>query len=757
MRNLLRIAALLVLLSVGGVTALSWWFLRPEFLERYVLDSIEERTGVRIDVARLRLGLDGVVLEDVEVFEPRAGDEAVDPPRVLTAKEVAVRPAWRQLLERRIVISDITLEGLNLMIHRGGDGTSNLGRLIEAFASENGGETAAATTEADGEASAGVELDRVEIRDSTVEFTDEHERPTRPLRIAVELNRILVTGLHHPKPPVFALDAAITLGADTHSRIKGSGTVVLFPLVIDTDLELSEVDVDTLVPDLSNPDNDDIPGPLALDGIRIDARLEADRVRYEGFEFTAVRATARLDGTDLTVEELHASIAGGTAAVTANIDFGLKGFHYVATANLRDVDLARADGLLEDVEWGRIPSPNASIDATLSMAGTTGRRLLNTIALDGKIDVDALDLDAILGRNEPGQSRDVGPFDTGNGTMTVKFNVGRVRADPYEFADVHGAATLSDSRLTVPTLATTLADGSLAITADVDLSKPGLLYSGTLALHGAQVGALMTPVAGAGWGTRTGVGGLELKVSGRGTDTRTLVPKIEADGVLVWTNGRVANSDYLKELSDITGIPGFRDLRVIDSGGKFKVRNAVLSSDRMRIWGPDAGIQASGTVDSNYDVDLKVALGIGPNSNRKLFSTGIALPYVNGEHGWRFVPVNVTGNLDDPSMSVPTKAVLQSALTTIPAAGVGAVSTGLEVFRGGTRAVAEGTRSMLAGSGGAVNETASLVDGRTGLVEGLVTHGSDAVGATFSGIGSLFGDDGDGEGDGHDVGAEKRQ
>lgn len=739
MRYLFRSLVVLLALVAGAMVAVSWWVLRPEVLEKYVLDAVEDRTGIDIDVGTVRLGLDGILLVDVSVFEPRDPEQDEEPPRFLQVERIAVRPEWRALLSRRVVISYAAVDGLHTAIHRGADGSSNLGRLFRAFSRLEEAETAPAAPPA--EPAAAVELQRIVVRESKIEYTDRHERARHPLRLALDVKSLTVRGLTDGAPSSFELDAAVTVGTDTHSTIEGTGTIGMSPVVIDTDLELSEVDVDTLVPNLSNPENDDVPGPLPLEGLRVDGRINVARVQYEGLTFTKAKAVARLDGTDLNVSSVHANIAGGKAVVTADIDFGQKGFRYTATARLADVRLAKAGGLLAPIQWGRSPNPRANIDADLSMAGTTAERLLDTISLQATVEVDTLDLDAVLDRYGPSNPRDLGPFDTGDGTMEATLTIDRMDAYPFDFTDVSARARLAKSRLTVSPLTARIAEGTLRISTDVDLAVHGLSYGGTISLADARMEPLTAGIQRRGFGTRTGVFGLEAQLQGRGTDTRTLISKIDATGHVAWTDGRVANSDYLKELADVTGIPGFRDLVVMNSGGKFRLRNGVLSTDRMRIWGPDAGIQVAGELDQDLEVNAQVALGIGPNSNRELFSTGIALPYVKGKHGWRFVPVNVTGNVYDPSMSIPPKAVLRSALTAVPAAGVGVVSTGLGAVRGGTRAVLDGTRRLLPGTAAATTESADAVDDGTGLVEGAVRGGANAVDSVFDGIGSLFDDE----------------
>lgn len=737
MRIVLGIAAVFAALVVGGAAIVSWWLLRPETLETYVLDAIEERTGVRVEVAHLHLGLSGLVLESFEVFEPAPTEAEGVAPLVLSAEEVVVRPQWRALLDGRIVISYAALEGLDLSIRTDADGSSNLGRLIDAFTTP-GAEAAPAadarSASTDPTEETTLALESIAVRTSRVAFFDQHERPTNPLRLGVAIDELRVWDLVKPGPASFELSAGVSVGRSTRSDVRARGTLTPSPLVIDADVELSEVDVDSLVPDIANPDDPTVPGPLPLEGVRVQGRVTAKRVVYEGFVFTDAKATAKLEETTLVAGPVTADIADGTIRATADVDFGVQGFRYTGTAAARGVNLAKAGGLLEPISWGRKPSPSFDADVQLSMAGTTADRLLDSIDLRARVSLDAIDVGAALGLDASSDSSDLGPFDTGDGRIEITAEIAHALWGPYEIEAVRAETTLAKSHVDVSNVAATIAEGNARLTAHVDLTRPGLAYDGALRLRDARIGSIFARLSRERWGTRSGILGLDLTLRGEGTDRRTVLRTLHADGVVTWTNGRVTNSEYLRDVSDLTGIPGFRDLVVENSGGAFQVRDGVLSTERMRVWGPDAGIQVAGTLDHRLDIDAQVALGIGPHSDRELFSTGIALPYVQGDDGWRFVPVNVRGNLEDPKMTIPPRAVLKSALTTVPSAGAGVVSTGLGAVRGGTHAVLEGTRSILPGSDGAIRGTESAIDSSTGFVGGVVRDGAGAVGSFLGGL-----------------------
>lgn len=727
MRALIRIALAITILLVGSALAVSWLVLTPETVDTYVFEPVEERTGIRISLQRVGLGLDGVTLGEVTVSDPGA-----EKAHLLRVERVAIRPAWRPLLGGRVEIHYIGLDGIRLHVRQNAQGETNLDRLVDALSSEEEPPPpdASGTTETK---TAALRVDRVRVENAKIDYTDEFERPGKPLHLVLEIAHLSMTDLVSPDPIGFDLDGSVQLGSDTRSTIVASGTIATSPVTIDAALKLSEVDVDTLVPNVVKPGTSPPPGPLPLEGLTIDAELEVARVRYEGFEFSGVGGTARLEGPDLAVPRLQAKIAGGTVTVSANIDFGVQGFRYSGNAELRKVDLARAGGLLKDIRWGRHSAPRADADVRLSMAGSEREELLDTIDLSSTVTVDALDLNAILSGADSDRGKDLGPYDTGDGKMAVSLSVETVRVDPFDLTGVQAEASLSHGQLDVAPLDAQIAAGKLTVETHVDLTQPGLLYSGAVTLDNSQIGDLFAPLPKAQWGTRSGVFGGHVEIHGAGTAAPALWKKLSADGEIGWTDGRVTDSEYLRDVSKLTGIPGFRDLVVMNSGGRFKIRNGVFSTKRMRIWGPDAGIQIAGTIDHDLQVDATVALGIGPDSSRKLFSTGIALPYVRGDQGWRFVPINVRGTVADPKMTLPPRAVLESALTAVPAAGVGVVTRTGDLLSGGADAVARGTEAVVPGAPGRV------VGGALRGSVGLVAKGGHAVGSVVDGIGGLFG------------------
>ncbi len=729
MRFFVRFLLVVTVLLVAVSAVLTWWLLTQENIERWVLDPIERRTGVAITIDGVDIGLDGLGIRDVTI-----GEASSERP-LLSAAEITARPEWDPLLQGQIVLSEIHVTGLHLDLVRNEDGGSNVQRILELFSREPTHEEPAGPTTDEGPVPATVRLERIAVDDARLTFLDGFERPGRPLRIGLELEHLVVTRLDGPNPTHVDLGGAITIGTDVQAEVAATGTLSIAPpAVVLERLTVSEIDVDTLVASLSQPGPGEESEALDLDGVRIETPLEIGRVRFEGFDFEQIRATAELDGTALAVHDVTAVLGRAPLRASAEIDFGVAGFAYDVRANLRHLEPARLGGPIPKIDWGRSAAARATVDARLRLAGTELPRLRETLDLKLDVHLDMLDLDALLTAGESDEDRELGPYDTGGSRVALDLQVDRIWAGPYEIHGLVSQARLADGKLALPKLDADVVGGRASARVDIDLTRPGLAYSGHIELQDADVQRLAAPLPEDQMGTRSGRLGFATDFRGSGTRSNTALAALEADADLSWTDGRVANSVILRRVSNLTGIPGFRNLEVMDSGGHLKLRRGVLSTDRIRVWGPEACIQAEGTVGPESAVDLTLALGIGPNSRRELFSTGIVLPYVQGEDGWRFVPVNVRGTLSDPKYSIPSRAVLKSALTAVPDVGVGVVSGSLgatgSLLRGGTDALASGTEAILPGASGRAAGSVLRGSGR------LLGGGTQAAGNLVDGIGS---------------------
>ena len=405
-------AAIAVAIGVGA-----YWIMTPDFLQTRVLKPLQEATGIAVTVEDLDLGLQGIELRGVALYDPSTlppqnpndTKEAtpVDGEALLRIQEITLQPSLANLLHGHIRIPKISLTGLQLTIRRDASGRSNLDQLLEVLPK---------TESSDASPSGSVQFDlhAVHLYNARLRYIDSFERGQRPLQIDIGIEDLSLSGLDTTAPWTFALSSQIEIGSDTRSTIKATGKIHQSPLLIETDLALSEIDVDTLVENLATGDDDEV-AAIDTGTTAIRAKIAVGRVRYQGIDFTDAKGTLSLDESTLSFPEVTASVAAGRARIAAKVSLGVTDLAYSGSLSLSKIQLAKVGGLLGGIPWGNV-EPIASIEGKLSMAGTTGRRLLDTLSLDLEADIDQLDVGAW---STPSDDGPAGAWDTGRGADLV--------------------------------------------------------------------------------------------------------------------------------------------------------------------------------------------------------------------------------------------------------------------------------------------------------------------------------------------------
>lgn len=105
---------------VAAVVVLKTYFPEPK-VRAWVLDSARRRLGREVRLDGLGVGLRGLTLRGLEVSESpdfKAGT-------FLRVENFRLRPSWRALLRRRLVVASVEADGLSVRVVRGADGRFN--------------------------------------------------------------------------------------------------------------------------------------------------------------------------------------------------------------------------------------------------------------------------------------------------------------------------------------------------------------------------------------------------------------------------------------------------------------------------------------------------------------------------------------------------------------------------------------------------------------------------------------------------------
>ncbi len=160
----MKLALALVLTGVLGaaaaLVALKAFFPEPK-LRAMVVDGARKQLGRDVKLAHISLGLRGLSLDGLEISE--FPDFAAG--TFLSVERFRLRPSWRALLKKKLVVSTVDAHGLKVSVARRADGTYNFSTLASSAP------TAAATPAAPAERPE-FAVHRVKVTDAAFDYKD---------------------------------------------------------------------------------------------------------------------------------------------------------------------------------------------------------------------------------------------------------------------------------------------------------------------------------------------------------------------------------------------------------------------------------------------------------------------------------------------------------------------------------------------------------------------------------------------------------
>ena len=127
----LKILAAIVLIAVLGagaaLVAIKAFFPEPK-VRAYVVDAARKQLGREVRLTRIAAGLTGLHLQGLSISE-RPNFAAGT---FLSIETFSLRPSWRALLQRKLVVSAASIVGLKVRVVRNADGSFNYDTLAAA-------------------------------------------------------------------------------------------------------------------------------------------------------------------------------------------------------------------------------------------------------------------------------------------------------------------------------------------------------------------------------------------------------------------------------------------------------------------------------------------------------------------------------------------------------------------------------------------------------------------------------------------------
>ena len=296
----------------------------------------------------------------------------------------------------------------------------------------------------------------------------------------------------------------------------------------------------------------------------------------------------------------------------------------------------------------------------------------------------------------------------------------------YVFENVHAEARLVDSRIQIDKMSGEVAGGTFDLTSNIALDYPGLMYEARIDIQSADIPMLLSPMSLSSFGNAVGVMSVKAHLDGHGTTTERALESLSGEVEISVPQARFVDSDLFHQIEKATGITGFQNFQVRNSGGSMSVAGGRLTTERMLVGGDEARIIGEGQIGFDGKIDFSLSLGFGPDSRRRLLAPGIILPYSVDRDGWTNIPLRLGGEVGDPKVRVPVDAYAGTAVRAAPDAAIRLITEGAGTVTGGGGMVLQG--------------------GRT------------AVGAVFDGLGSVLGTpDGEGQSPGNSRPGSRRR
>jgi AsmA protein len=153
---------------------------------------------------------------------------------------------------------------------------------------------------------------------------------------------------------------------------------------------------------------------------------------------------------------------------------------------------------------------------------------------------------------------------------------------------------------------------------------------------------------------------MALSLQGRGTQWQSLSKRLNGQGDMLVSDGRVISPGLVKGLAGFLQLPNMNEIafsnfkgNVIIVDGKVKLDSSI-NSDEIKLF-PKGDIGLDGLLNLSLDTRLS------PQVAARLDSRGKVSKYLTDDQGWSQVPLLVTGSYESPSFGLDPKGLKSQA------------------------------------------------------------------------------------------------
>ena len=519
-----------------------------------------------------------------------------------------------------------------------------------------------------------------------------------------------------------------------------NGLVTYKDAVSGQSLELSNINMTVSMPGLDSPLTAD--GSLDWNGETLTLKIESDQVR--GL-MTGAGAAMKVA---LTSNPVNLSYDGQvkpipTVQVDGTVNLDVPSVRELAKWAGQPID-APGDGLGPLKIDGKVKVDDkvyAFNDATIALDQTTGKGAFSADLsgakpyLNGKLDLDRLDLNAYLPADDGTAASDGGTASGGGGAAPAQ-SAGW-SDEPLDFSGLHAAN--ADFELSVGEIlvqALKIGKSALAIALKDGLLQADLtelaLYDGTgkgavtldgrgevpavkksFSLTGIQAKPLLTDAAG--FDRLEGAGEMGIDIAAQGKSQKAMVETLGGKGAIKFADGAIVGINLAAMVRNTASAfldpgGGTQKTDFTELSGTFTIDKGILTNDDLTMFSPLIRVVGAGTADMpQRTLDYRIT----PKAVASLEGQG------GGDAQGIAVPVNITGPWDNltyaPDLTAVISNIAKDPNKLIEAGSSGDVGKVLEGLAGGGAASGEGGDS----DGESKDTGKDLEDTGKKLIEGL--------------------------------------
>ena len=297
-----------------------------------------------------------------------------------------------------------------------------------------------------------------------------------------------------------------------------------------------------------------------------------------------------------------------------------------------------------------------------------------TISVTADVSSERFELDPLLkggagsavatdqsGALEPGKSGadELGPFEIPLHAKGV-VNVSQAVWKGLTINNFLARYELKDNILTMTRMDGQVAGGSFSNTARIDLGKKGLVYSAELGLNAIQADPLLSALIPKAAGSLLGSMVMTLKLSGRGTQWQALSQKLNGNGEMSVTDGRIVSPGLVNGLAGFLQMSSMDEIAFSNFKGNFRIVDGKVKLDSS-ITSDELKLYPRGDIGLDGNLNLSLDTRLSPQLATRLDSRGKVTRYLTDEQGWSQVPLLVTGNYSSPRFGLDPKGIKSQA------------------------------------------------------------------------------------------------